>query len=284
MPRLLKVIFLAAAALILAGCQKDFTAIALTSTGSLVQFGTKNPSSISSTLKVTLSSSVSGDNVIRIAAQPSTNTLYCITAKGYLCVLDTSSGTATLVGTVPFTQNLGSGSNSVTLSNPAISFDPVGGGLRVITTDYNLLVDPTTGFLVTPIGNKVAFDGNDTNNGRPPVLAGIAYQNPVKGAANTTLYGLDSTTSSLVRVGNQNAGSGDTSVNGGDLRTVGPLNAGLSANTGFAFAPSDGTAYASLQNGSEPTLYTIDIGGGSATSLGVIGDGTLTITSLVINP
>ncbi len=283
MPRLLKAAVLAAAALALAGCQKDFTAVALTSTGSLVQFTTKKPTSINSTVSVTLSGGVSGDNVIRMAAQPGTNTLYCVTAKGYLCTLNVSSGAAALVSTTPFTQSLGSGNNSVVLSNPVLSFDPVGGDLRVITVDYNLLVNPLTGALDRQ-ATKLAFDGSDTNNNQSPVLAGIAYQNPVSHAANTTLYALDITTSSLLRVGDQNVGSGDSSINGGALHTIGKLNTGLGNNTGFAIAPSDGTAYASLQNSSAPTLYTIDLKGGSAASIGTIGDGTLTINSLVINP
>ena len=282
MSKLAKIACLIAAGAILAGCEKDYTAYALTSTGSLIQFTTKNPSSISSTVSVSLSGGVSGDSVVRMAAQPGTNTLFCVTAKGYLCTL-TTSGAATLVSTTPFTQSLGAGNNSVSLSNPAISFDPIGGDLRVVSSGYNLLVNPNTGALDLQ-ATKVAFDSGDTNNGQSPALVGLAYQNPVSGASSTTVYGLDSTTASLVRVGNQNVGLGDSSVNSGDLHTIGPLNASISTNTGFAISPSDGTAYASLQSGSAPLLYTIDLGGGAATSLGTIGDGTLTINSLVINP
>jgi len=183
---------------------------------------------------------------------------------------------------VPFTENLDKGSNSVKLANPAISFDPVGGDLRVISTGYNLLVDlsgdPATA--ETPVG----YDSSDTNNSQTPAIGGIAYQNPVAGAGSTTLYALDATTGSLVRLGDANVSNPD-SQNTGDLHTIGPLNASLSASsTGFAIGPSDGTGYASLQNGSGPILYTVDLGAGSVTNLGAIGDGTLSITSLVINP
>lgn len=284
MSRSIRIACLLAAAVVLAGCQKDFTAVALTSTGKLIQFTTKKPSSLSSTVNVSLSTSVSNDSVIAMAAQPGSNTLFCVTAKGYLCQLNASTGAATLVSQTPFTQNVqGSGGNSVTLSNPVISFDPIGGDLRVITSDYNLLVNPGTGALDLQV-SKIGFDSSDTNNGKSPVLAGIAYQNPVSGASSTTVYALDITTASLLRIGNKDVGRGDSSVNSGDLHTIGTLNSSLSSNSGFAIAPSDGTAYASLQNGSAPTLYTVDLGGGSATSLGTIGDGTLTINSLVINP
>ena len=283
MSKLARIAFLLAATAVMAGCEKDYTAYALTSTGSLIQFSTKNPSSISSTVQVTLSNPVvSNDAVVRMAAQPGTQTLYCITASGYLCTIDAGSGAATLVGTVPFTENLGNGSNTTKLTNPVISFDPVGGDLRVISSGFNLLVD-LSGDPATA-ESQVGYDGSDTNHGIAPSLGGIAYQNPVTGAGSTTLYALDSATSSLVRIGDANVSLPDSS-NTGDMHTIGPLNANLSnTNTGFAIGPSDGQGYASLQDGSAPILYTVDLSAGSVTSLGTIGDGTLTIVSLVINP
>ena len=277
-----RIALLLAAGAAIAGCQKDYTAYALTATGNILEFSTKNPSTIGSSTAVTLSGGVSGDSVVQMTAQPGTTALYCITKDGYLCTLDQSSGAATVVSSTPFTETLGSGNNSVSLSNPVISFDPVSGDLRVISTGYNLLVY-TSGALVGSY-TAVAFDSSDTNNGKTPVIYGIAYQNPVSGASNTTLYALESTTASLVRVGDADVGSGDGSINSGDLHTIGPLNVSLSSNTGFAVGPSDGTGYASLQSGSGATLYTIDLNGGNATDIGSIGDGTQVINSLVISP
>ncbi len=284
MSKLAPIAILLAASAVMAGCSKNYTAYALTSTGSLIQFSTNNPSSINSTVTVTLASPiVSGDTVVRMAAQPGTTTLYCITADGYLCTIDAGTGAATLVGTQPFTENLGNGSNTTKLTNPVISFDPVGGDLRVISSGFNLLVD-LTGTNPAIAESQVGYDSSDGNHGTAPALGGIAYQNPVTGASTTTLYALDSATSSLVRIGDANVGN-PTSPNTGDMHTIGSLNASLSVtNTGFAIGPSDGKGYASLQNGSAPILYTVDLGAGTLASLGTIGDGTLTITSLVINP
>jgi len=278
-----RIVLLLAAGAAIAGCQKDYTAYALTATGNILEFSTKNPSTIGSSTTVTLSGGVTNDSVVEMTAQPGTTALYCITKYGYLCTLDQSSGVATIVSSTPFTSTLTGYNSSFTLSNAVISFDPVSGDLRVISTGFNLLVDPNTGALVGSY-TAVAFDSSDTNNGKTPVIYGIAYQNPVSGASNTTLYGLESTTASLVRVGDANVGSGDGSVNSGDLHTIGPLNVSLSSNTGFAIGPSDGTGYASLQSGSGATLYTIDLNGGNATDIGSIGDGTQVINSLVISP
>ena len=274
-----------AAGAALVSCQSDYTAYALTATGNILEFSTKNPSTIGSSTTVTLSGGVTNDSVVQMTAQPGTAALYCITKFGYLCTLDQSSGVATVVSSTPFTSTLPGYNSSFTLSNAVISFDPVSGDLRVISTGFNLLVDPNTGALAgTGSFTAVAFDSSDTNAGKTPVIYGIAYQNPVSGATNTTLYALESTTASLVRVGDADVGSSDTSIDSGDLHTIGPLNVSLSSNTGFAIGPSDGTGYASLQSGSGATLYTIDLSGGNATDIGSIGDGTQVINSLVISP
>ena len=276
-----RIAFLLAAVLAMAGCQKNFTAYALTSTGSILKFDTSKPGTISST--VTISGLNSGQSVVQFDYQPSTGTLFCITNDGFVCTVDPGTGTATVVANsgTPFTQTLGSGNNTVRLSNPAISFDPVSGDLRVLSTEYNLLVNPGTG-LIDTTGTKVAFDNNDSNHNKTPQLGGIAYTNPLAGATNTTLYALDVTTASLLRVGDDNVGNAG-SVNSGDLHTIGPLNASLSSTTGFAISPNNGTAYASLQNGNGAALYTVDLKSGAVTGLGSIGDGTKTVTSLVIS-
>src|SRR5581483_1145821 len=135
MPQLIRTAAFCLAALLLAACQKDFSAYALTTTGKVIQFNTKKPGTINST--VNISGLATNQSVVAMAYRPSDGQLYCITNDGFLCTLDPSSGLAAVVGTVPFTQNLGSGNNSVRLSNPVISFDPVADQLRVITADYN---------------------------------------------------------------------------------------------------------------------------------------------------
>lgn len=281
-----RIALLLAATVAMAGCQKDFTAYALTSSGSIIQFTTSKPGTVNSTVAITGLST--GQSVVQISYQPSTAVLWCITNDGFLCTLDPVGGTATIVSTtsgLPFTQQLGSGNNTVRLTNPLMSFDPVSGDVRVISSQYNLLVNVTSG-LIDNNGSQVAYDSQDVNDKKTPQLGGIAYTNPVVGAGQTTLYALDIATTSLVRIGDQNT-SDAGSANGGDLRTIGTLNSSLSTNTGFAISPNNGDAYAVLQSGGPATLYTVDLDTGALTSLGQVGGDNNsqepTITSLVIS-
>ncbi|WP_029920842.1 DUF4394 domain-containing protein [Nevskia soli] len=281
-----RIALLLAATLAMAGCQKDFTAYALTSSGSIVQFKTNKPGTVNSTVPITGLST--GQSVVQISYQPSTGVLWCITNDGFLCTLDPVGGTATIVNTtsgLPFTQQLGNRNNTVRLINPLMSFDPVSGDVRVISTQYNLLVNITSG-LIDNNGSQVVYDSQDVNDKKTPQLGGIAYTNPVVGAGQTTLYALDIATTSLVRIGDKNT-SNAGSANGGDLRTIGTLNSSLSTNTGFAISPDNGDAYAVLQSGGPATLYTVDLDTGALTSLGQVGGDNNsqepTITSLVIS-
>ncbi len=289
-----RLFFLLAAVVAMAGCSKNFTAYALTSSSSIIQFDTSKPGTINSTVSIT--GLGTGQTVVQMSYQPSTGTLYCITNDGFLCTLVPTTGVATIYvppngNSLPFTQQLGSGNNTVRLTNPEMCFDPVSGGVRVISSQYNLLVDLNTGTVgingtTGTNGTQVAFDGQDVNAKKTPQLAGIAYTNPVAGAGQTTLYALDVTTASLVRVGDNNTGD-HGSVDGGDLRTIGVLNAGLNSNSGFAISPNNGDAYAVLQNGGPTTLYTVSLDTGAVSNVGQVGGSNNsqipTVNALVIS-
>jgi len=280
MRQLLKAAALLAAFALLAGCQKDYSAYALTTTGNIIQFNTKKPTTINSS--VTVSGLNSGESVVQIAYRPSNSTLYCITNDGFLCTLDPSTGAATVM-TTPFTEILGNGNNVVRLSSPVISFDPVVDMLRVISTDYNLLVNADTGALVGSY-TKVAFDNSDSNAGSTPQLVGIVYQNPIANSSSATLFALDASTSSLLRIGDKNT-SDPNSASGGDLRTVGSTGVSFSSYGGFSIEQQNGDAYAVLQqSGSGAALFTVDLDSGSAGEVGAIGDGDQTLQSLAIVP
>jgi len=281
MSKTARIAFLFAAAALAAGCKDNFTAYALTSTGSIIEFNTGSPDTISNTVTVTPPNT--GESLLQLSYEPSTGTLFCITDDGYLCTVDPTTGIAALVGTIAFTSTLttSTGTTGVSLDSPVAAFDPVGGDLRVIDPNYNLLVNPDG--LLDSSNTAVAYASGDTNFGKTPDLVGIAYTNPVAGAVSTTLYALDSATNDLVRIGDTGVNS-PTSVDTGALYTIGSLGLTISSTTGFTIDQKDGTAYASLQAGSGATLYTVDLGTGALTSDGVIGDGTQVISSLVIIP
>lgn len=281
MRQLLKAAALLAAFALLAGCQKDYSAYALTTTGNIIQFNTRKPTTINSS--VTVTGLNSGQSVVQIAYRPSNSTLYCITNDGYLCTVNPSSGVATVM-TTPFTEQLGSGSNTTRLSSPVISFDPVVDQLRVISTDYNLRVDPDTGTLVPSNYTKISYDNNDSNAGKTPQLAGIVYKNPLAGSSSATLYGLDSATGDLVRIGDENT-SDPASADGGDLRTVGSTGVSFGVDGGFTIEQANGDVYGVLQQpGTGAALFSVDLSAGSAGEIGAIGNGDQTLMSLVIVP
>lgn len=266
------VCLLLAAGLLLAGCNKNYTAYALTSSGQILEFDTNNPSSIENTATVTGLNS--GESVTAMAYDPG-GQLYCITNDGYVCTLDPSTGDAALVAQFIDT-------TTYPLSNPVIGVDPTVSDLRVITPSYNLLVSEAGGDAT--VGDKLAYASGDTNNGQSPLPAGIAYANPVSGAGDTTLYVLDSTTGSLDYVGSTNVDS-TTVGNDGVLNTIGSTGVTFLSTGGFAIEQQSGNAYAALQpSGSAVSLYTIDLSNGGAGDVGEIGDGTLTIIALAIPP
>jgi hypothetical protein len=259
--------------LLLAGCGKNFTAYVLTSAGQVLQFDTKNPSTIQNTASI--SGLNSGETITAMAYDPA-GQLYCITNDGYVCTLDPSTGVAALVGT-QFVDT-----TTTTLSNPVISVDPTVSQIRVITSSYNFLVSETGGS--GTVGTKLAYASGDSNNGKSPVPAGIAYTNPFTNASSTTLYVLDSTTGTLDYVGS--IGADSTSVgNSGVLTTVGSTGLTFLSTGGFAVEQQSGDAYAALQpDGAGASLYTIDLSSGGAGDVGQIGDGTLSVIALAIPP
>jgi len=260
MSALFRSTLLLAAALPLCACQKNYTAYALTSTGSIIEFDTGSPTSIIAT--ETVSGLASGETLVQIAYRPEDDTLYGITSDNLLCTVDPGTGVATLVSSTAF--------SSDTLSSPAIDFDPVLDQLRVITTEYNLRV-ASDGTLVES-NTKLAFDSDDTYSGDTPQIAAITYANPDSGATSTTLYALDVTTQSLLRVGNAAVSTGSIGVS-------------FTADAGLSIRSGSDTAYAALQqSGSGAALYTIDLSDGAAAEVGLIGGGDQTLISLALVP
>lgn len=272
MSKLLRTVCLIVLAASLGACQKSFSAYALTSTGTLIRFDTKDPTKIVG--EVTLSGLSSGQSLVQIDYRPADGTLYGITSDNDLATVDPSSGAVTLVNGTPFT--------TTALPSPAMSWDPNSDQLRVITTQYNLRIN-ADGTLNTT-ATKTAFDSQDTNNGKTPQLVAIGYNNHVASAASTTLYALDLTTQSLVRVGNADAAS-TASVDSGLLHTIGSLGVSFGSNAALNIEIASGTAYAVLQrSGGSASLYTIDLPTGAAASIGAVGSGDRTIFALAIVP
>lgn len=258
--------------LCLAACQKNYTAYALSSTGSIISFDTAKPGTINSSVAV--SGLGSGVTLVQLGYRPQDGALYGITSNNELATVAPASGVATVVSSSAFSSN--------TLSGASISFDPVHDQLRVISTEYNLRVN-SDGSLAES-GTKLAFDSGDTNSGKTPQIAAIAYGDPAAGASSTTLYALDVTTHNLLRVGSADTSS-TGSVDAGLLHTIGSTGVAFTSDAGLSLRSGESTAYAVLQqSGSGAALYTVDLASGAASEVGSIGSGDQTLISLALVP
>ncbi|MBC8027195.1 MAG: DUF4394 domain-containing protein [Steroidobacteraceae bacterium] len=244
------------------------TVIGLTGDNHLVTFKPLTPGTLDTDVAVT--GLQGAEAIVGIDTRPSNGAVYALTDAGRLYTLDVATGAlagaVTLAAnvldlTVPFTALVG--------TRFGVDFSPLDDQLRVQSdTGQNLRVNVMTGEVIT--------DGN-LNPGTPQIV-GTAFTNPYAGAAATTHYALDLAGNTLVR---------HTSVSG-LLATVG---AGFNAGTTFAL--EGGFDIAGGENGlpvaalvptgaTQSTLYRVNLGNGSLTSLGAIGTSTTVISALTV--
>ena len=247
---------LASSALILtAATSRAQTAYALADNGlSLIKFNLATPG------VTTLVGTITGTGGARIDGidfRPNDGLLYAYSqqANGVFTLnLNTAAATpASTPATGSTTRNLG------------IDFNPVADRLRLVNdVDQNLRINIANG--ATIVDGALAFAAGDPNVGISPSLNEAAYTNSdINLATGTTLFYIDPNLDILVSTINPNAGS---------LNTVGALGVNTTDLTGFDIL-SDGlggnTAYALLTNTTGiPSLYTINLATGAATSVGVI--------------
>lgn len=257
---------------LLSACETERKIYVLTDTGRILGFDSAAPDRIDSEVEV--SGLADDEQLLQIDYRPANGLFYCLTTEERLCTVDPDSGRVNLVRELAFSED--------SLSGPVIDFNPVADRLRVIASEQNLRVNPADGSLAAT-DTVVAFDEDDANAEREPRLVAIAYDNNRSDAGSTTLYGLDLTTRSLVRVGSE--GGSPESPNGGLLFTVASLGADFTANSGFDVEPDGDTAYAALTpGGTGARLYRINLENGSADLVGTIGDGDASVISLAVRP
>lgn len=185
-----------------------------------------------------------GETLHGIDFRPVNGQLYGLGSTSRLYTINISNGTATAVGTLPFT---------IPLSGTSFGFDfnPTVDRIRIASnTGQNLRVHPETGLVVTPA------DGN-LNPGTPAVSA-AAYSNNFAGAATTTLFDIDAVADKLYT---QNP------PNNGTLIEVGALGINVELANGFDIGSTSNTAFAVLTVGSATKLYSINLTTGAATAV-----------------
>lgn len=184
-----------------------------------------------------------GETILGIDMRPATGQLYALGSTSRLYILNTSSGAAAVVGTVPF---------ATLLSGTSFGFDfnPTVDRIRCISnTGQNLRLQPETGLIA-------AVDGI-LNPGTPSVTAS-AYTNNFAGATTTVLYNIDNVTDKLNK---------QDPPNNGTQVEVGALGINVEAVSGFDINSRSGVAYAALKVADKSSLYTINLTSGAATKL-----------------
>jgi len=243
------------------------TLIGLTTTNKLVTFDSANP--LFGSPEIAVAGLTGDERLLGIDLRPSTGVLYGFSSTGNLYTIDAATGAASFVAMV---------STALAGTSFGIDFNPVPdntstgpNSLRIVSdAGQNLRVQ------VNPSGGTSA-PGNafvDTAlNGATTRLDGVAYSNNDRDpATGTTLFGIDSETDSLYSFLNPNAGS---------TQLVGALGGSafdVTAVLGFDIAGA-GTAFAALVLGgtgdAKTGIYSINLGTGAATLLGIYGIGGL---------
>jgi hypothetical protein len=222
----------------------------------LLRFNAASPDTIEGQLPIT--GLLAGDTIVGIDYRPATGQVYAV-ADGpnpdALYTVNPETGAATFVAAL---------SLALSGSSFGVDFNPLTDALWIVSdADINYSVHPVTG-VVTP---QAAL--NPLN---PDVVA-AAYTNNQAGAAQTSLYTIDSTTDFLNLQDPPAAGT---------QTPVGSLGFDAGSSAGFEIAAANNIAFAALTDAAsgETGLYLIDLTTGQATPIGEIADGTMPLLGL----
>ena len=236
-------------------------ALVATNGTSLTRF---NSAFLSSTATVPITGMQSGETLVGIDYRPATGVLYGLGTTNRVYTLDPTTGAATQVGPA--------GSFALNGTAFGMDFNPLLNVVREVSnTEQNQRINPNTAVGISdtalnPAGNVVAI-AYDRN-----------YARPSDDNSATTLFGIDSASGLLVRIGGLN---GFPSPNSGTMTNLGTLGIGapLNENIGFDVA-ANGTAFATITVGAQSRLYSIDLTNGTALFRGVIGNGATSFRGL----
>lgn len=203
---------------------------------------------------------------IGLDIHPSTGDIYLLQSDLRLYTVDSLSGDATLLG-----QALA----SLGLTSPdirAMDFDSVTEEIRLLdgTTGDSYRISATDASL---IGQDTAlqFATGDANEGRTVFAIGLSYDGPQEGGTRTAFV-LDEFNDVLARLGDE-GDSGD-SANAGSLSTIGPwdftqasfgLSATVNGEESYTISQSD-------TDSDQTVLRKVDLGSGTSTAMGQIGN------------
>jgi hypothetical protein len=232
----------------------------------LVRFQASAPGTILSTVEITgVAPNQDGSPplVTSMDFRPSTGELYLYVDNRRVYRINTTSGAATLVTTT-------SAAQVDTVDLNGFDFNPCNDQLRATGNGLqNFRFNGNAGFLARDA--DLAYANGDVNEGGEASIDAIAYTACVGGA--TTLFGVDGFNNTLVRIGS--VGGSPSSPNAGQMTTIGSFASGVggASQGGFDIDLQGGSAYLTDGDGTQTTLYRIDLTTGAQTNLGIIGDG-----------
>jgi hypothetical protein len=217
------------------------------------------------------------EHLLNIDFRPSTGDLYGIGSSYHVYTINPATGACTPLG------GIGGTFPAVPGNSFGMDFNPAADRIRFYSdADNNIRLHPDTGGLVATDTN-LTYKAGDSNFGVNPNVVGAAYTNSVSPAPTlTTLYGIDSNTNSLVRVGGVDGGAPEGSPNAGVLTTIGPLGVNADNFVGFDISANN-IAFASLASGGNSSLYSIDLATGLATNQGQIIGG-VRVVDIALQP
>ena len=175
--------------------------------------------------------------------RPANGQLFAVGSTSRLYTINTANGTATLVGSGPF-------SPALTSREIGFDFNPTVDRIRIVgNMGQNLRLNPND-------GTVAAVDGE--LNPMPLNVTAVAYTNNFAGATTTVLYDID-TRLNNARLFRQNP------PNNGTLEFVGSLGALIEGGNGFDIGGASNVGYALLRSNGITRVYTIDLMSGAAT-------------------
>ncbi|MEO7674693.1 MAG: DUF4394 domain-containing protein [Pyrinomonadaceae bacterium] len=223
------------------------------STNQLVRFNSSSPSMVTTVGSIT--GLQGGETIVGIDFRPLTGELFGLSNGSRLYVINTATGAASSPRSL---------SVALTGSTFGVDFNPTVDRLRITSnTGQNLRVDPSNG--VATVDGAI--------NGAATGVEAAAYTNSFSGATTTTLFVLAASTDTLYT---------QTPPNNGTLVPVGPLGVNFTDLNGFDILSSDSTAFAALTVAGLSNLYRINLTNGSASPIGMIGNGTSTLVGLAV--
>jgi hypothetical protein len=194
-----------------------------------------------------------GDTLRAIDIRPKDGQIYGIASGNgshrlyRIDVTTPTSPQATVIG--PVTAPLDSGF-------VGMDFDPVLDRIRVVAGgNQSLLVDPDAGAVITqtPLSS--------------PTVAGLAFTDSLHQPTTSTLFGIDETSNTLVRIGGVDDPASQAA---GVITSIGPLGPDAAGEVGFDIVDG-GTAWAVFGDAGSSILYDVNLANGAATSHGVVG-------------